>query len=122
MKRKKNLPGAVSFDGELTVYRAGEIQKSLSELISQYDECTVDLSAVDGIDSSIMQILIAAKETSLSKNKKISFVNHSREVLRMMDVYGLIGFFGDQIRITSEVRRELGLAYGLKKRGGLHES
>ena len=102
----------IELSGECTIYRASEIRETLVHALGG-NSCSVDLSHITAIDTCILQLLIAAKKDALNQGKILTLKNHSDEVLRMIDFYGLIGFFGDALRVPAALKKELSLSYGM---------
>lgn len=87
--------------GEMTIYRAAELKKSLIDHILSHKEIEIDLSQVSEVDSAGLQLLILAKLEASARNKMLRFENHSPAVMEILDLSDLTGFFGDPVVITS---------------------
>lgn len=92
---------AVQFaiEGEMTIYRAAELKVLLSHQLSRAEVIELDLSRVTEMDSSGLQLLVAAKLEAANHDKQLHIVGHSKPVLEVIDLCDLSGFFGDQIVI-----------------------
>jgi anti-sigma B factor antagonist len=99
--KKKNAVHRMCIEGEMSIYRAEELKSLLLQSLIQYLEIEIDLSAVSEIDSSGLQIMVAAKKMASNESKTMRFVNHSPAVLDMLDRSNLGGYFGDPVVITS---------------------
>ena len=54
-------PGRLSLSGNQDVRTVGELQRSLTELLSKNNGVIVDCNAVDSLDAAFLQVLLAAK-------------------------------------------------------------
>ncbi|MGL4369323.1 MAG: STAS domain-containing protein [Spirochaetota bacterium] len=104
--------------GELTIYRAGEIRDFLAECISAENGCVIDLGGAGTVDTCVMQLFIAAKKTAAGQGRILRLENHPRDFIRMIDLYGLIGLFGDPLHLRSDLKAELSLSYGIRRERG----
>jgi|GEM_PF-2194502 len=80
----------LSFEGSQTIEKAEEIKKSLSNAIrSKKKEIIINLSKVEKIDLSFLQLLFSATTEAESKKKKIS-INEDvpNEILDVIDLCG----------------------------------
>jgi anti-sigma B factor antagonist len=100
-KLDKSKDGKADFaiEGELTIYRAGELKQAIFSQINASDVIEVDLSQVTEIDSAGLQILLSAKLEAMIRDKQLHFTGHSKPVLEVFDLCDLGGFFGDQVVI-----------------------
>ena len=114
----ESISAPAALKGECTIYRAKEIHDLVAGLLNENDACELDLSGVRTMDTCILQLLIAAKKEAANKEKTFVMKNHPAGVIKMMDLYGLIGFFGDPLRISPSLKKELLLSYGMKKMKG----
>ncbi len=91
-------PGSISFHykGNMTVYNAKTLLEEFCMTMGKYSEMSIDLSGITKIDSSAVQLMIIAKRESLIKNKTLSYINPSNEVMRMFNTYGLSHYIEGQ--------------------------
>lgn len=82
-------------DGEVTIYRAQEIKRTLLEALENSVALRIDLAGVAELDSAGVQLLIAAKQAAIAENKPLALANHSAPVLSCFALYDLAAFFGD---------------------------
>ena len=97
---EKVLP--ISIEGDLTIFRVGELGKSILPAISLSQEVEIDLSRISDIDAAGLQLLISAKIEAQNQNKTLRLSGHSVAVTDAIDLCGLSGFFGDPIHISSK--------------------
>lgn len=76
---------------------------------------TVNLSGVSAIDWAGAQVLIAMKRSARESGRQLAFQEHSDAVLRIFNLMGLSGWFGDQLVRPAHLREELGFLYGTRK-------
>jgi anti-anti-sigma regulatory factor len=61
----------VKLNGDLSVFNAVSVKKTLSDALKTDGDITIDLRAAEKMDISLMQLLIAFHNTCLKKNRKI---------------------------------------------------
>lgn len=76
----------VKLQGELVVQVASEVTEALVAVMQQNDRIEIDLSEVEQLDSTAIQILLATKRC---EGKQVSFINHSQAVLDAIAVTNL---------------------------------
>lgn len=91
-------------EGGLTIYSAGENMALLLHAMAPDTELELDLSALDEVDCSGLQLLIMAKQEANRIGCELRLTNHSPMVIEAFELSGLASFFGDPILIqpTSE--------------------
>lgn len=90
-------------NGDMTIYNA--MQLKASELFSHLPKCRemeLDLSGVTEIDSSGLQLLVAAKALALTHGNMLRLSNHSQAILNVLELCDLEAFFGDPVVISSK--------------------
>jgi anti-sigma B factor antagonist len=114
-KKKKNaIPAQIS--GELTIYTAGLLRDEVLELMKKTDSVDLELGGVTEMDTAGFQALLALKRESERAGKTLTLAGHSPAVLRVFDLYGAIGFFGDKVRVHASERGNYAFRYGLSRR------
>ncbi len=88
----------VALSGEMTIYNAAQIKATLAEAMRDAAEVEVDLSAIADIDTAGLQLMLIAKR---HPDCRVRFVNHSPEVLRLIDLANLGGALGDPLFISA---------------------
>lgn len=111
----KNGTAEIILEGELTVYTAAVFKSAVLSISEKYGEMIINLAGISEADSSGIQLLMGLKRTLSLDNRQLVLKSHSPAIIKMMDLYGLIGFFGDIMRIPSSLKPQLGLAYGIKR-------
>jgi len=105
-KNKKQQPGHIVIDGELTIYTALELKNTLLTGLSAHQELELDLSGVGEIDAAGLQLLVMIKQQAALLNKILRFTGHSPVVVDLLDLSGLAGFFGDPLLIVRKPTSE----------------
>lgn len=82
-------------DGEVTIYRAQELKRTLLEALEHSVALRIDLAGVSELDSAGVQLLIAAKNAADAENKPLELAHHSAPVLSCFALYDLAAVFGD---------------------------
>lgn len=90
------MPPRLALAGEMTIYAAAELH---SRLLAPLDACSgldIDLSAIDEIDSSGVQLLILARQHAAAAGKPLGLVAPSQPVRDLLELYDLADFLADQ--------------------------
>ncbi len=87
--------------GEMTIYTAADWKKQLLAFFAQRGELEIDLSAVEEIDSSGLQLLLMVKKEAGVQGRAIRLFNHSRSVLEALNLCGLNNYLGDSMSTPS---------------------
>jgi len=95
----------VRLEGELSIYRAGELKQLLLDALNACDDLQIDLGGITEIDSSGVQLLLLIKNEALRCGKTFSMSRHSLAVIELLELYNLSPWFGDVLVIPArEVR------------------
>ncbi|PJZ69513.1 hypothetical protein CH373_16340 [Leptospira perolatii] len=71
-----------------------------SVLASSPSRIEIDLASVRKVDSSFIQSLIVLKKQSYRKGWSLVLSNHSPALLEYFNLFGLIGYFRDVIKLS----------------------
>ena len=88
----------LALSGEMTIYNAAQIKATLAEAMRGATEVEVDLSGIADIDTAGLQLMLIAKR---HPDCRVRFVDHSPEVLRLIDLANLGGALGDPLFIAA---------------------
>ncbi|XDD47970.1 lipid asymmetry maintenance protein MlaB [Leptospira sp. WS39.C2] len=75
----------------------------------------LNLGAIERIDSSGIQLLMFLKKRCQTDQQILELHNHSLSVLKVLDLLGLVSFFGDRIKVKKEHSNEVEFRYGTRK-------
>jgi anti-sigma B factor antagonist len=89
-------PQKIYIDGEMTIYRAAEMKRTLLTPITERAMVEFDLSRVTALDSSGVQLLMLAVKTARVMHSELRLVAKSAVVMDVMDVLDLGLYFNDQ--------------------------
>lgn len=78
----------------LDIYRALELKQRLTSAILENDEIELDLTQVDQIDTTGLQLLIFARREASRAHKRLSIVAQSAPVQEAIDFCNLGGLLG----------------------------
>lgn len=101
VKSKKQPGGHIAVEGELTIYTVMALKEKLLAGLSENKELELDLSDVTEFDAAGLQLLVMIKKQAAVSGKVLRFTNHSPEVLNLLDLSGLAGFFGDPLLMVN---------------------
>ena len=78
--------------GDMTIYGAGELKKSIIESVSSGGRTELDLSQVDEIDTAGVQLLILAVREARLLGKELGIISASSAVASILKLYNLLDF------------------------------
>ena len=88
------------FSGELNIYQAAELMAQIKAELKKDTPLNLDLSEVDEIDASGLQILIALKVHAISYGQPLNMLSLSDSVMELLELSDLAGFFGATVVLT----------------------
>ncbi|MBU0602615.1 MAG: STAS domain-containing protein [Gammaproteobacteria bacterium] len=94
-------PIELSVQGELTIFGAADAYGVLTRVLSEKRDLRVNLSRVSELDSSGVQLLLAAKNAAQRHGQRFELVAHSPAVLDVMDLLQLGPVFGDPVVVPA---------------------
>ncbi len=86
--------------GDLTIYHAAEARSRLGEELARDPELEVDLSGIEELDTSGVQVLLWLKAEARAQGQSLPFTSHSPAVLEVFDQLNLAAAFGDTLLIA----------------------
>jgi len=100
--------------GELTIYRAAELRSELIEALKNVEQLEVDLSEVGEIDTSGVQLILAARAEAHRLGKRMNVVAQSQAVCEVFELLGLSACVdpsgGERCRVGGGCRSGCGAA------------
>ncbi|EMJ86549.1 STAS domain-containing protein [Leptospira meyeri] len=106
----------ISWEGYMTVPFVKEWKK-LSEVwtSSKGQVFILDLNGIQRVDSAGIQFLMYLKTLSYKNHFSLKLQNHSLPILKVLDLLGLVSFFGDRVKVKKEHSNEVEFRYGTRK-------
>jgi len=92
----------LSIVGELTIFRAQELQPVL---LASPPCLELDLSGVAELDTAGVQLLMLAKKTALAEQRELRLVGHSPAVIEVFELLNVAAYFGDPLVMTARQSR-----------------
>lgn len=83
----------LQIQGEMTIYSAMELKPNLIDTLQKSQEMVINLSGVNEIDCSGLQLLISIKRKALKAGKTLRLIQHSPVVLEAIDALNLLAYF-----------------------------
>lgn len=106
----------LELSGELSIYAVSDLKKDLDSILSETtNEIHINLIQVSRIDTAGIQVLIALKKECIRNNRTIKIIDHSEPVIACIELYGLMGYFGDPIKLSKSLKDTYPFHYGRKK-------
>ncbi len=99
----------------LSIRNATDAWKELYAYWTKYNNVAVDLSGVEEFDSAGFQMFLILKREAAREGRRFLLRNHSEALIKVLDIYGAIGIFGDKVQIAPEERNRFYLKYGLNR-------
>ena len=81
-------------EGEMTIYRAVELWSVIRRALDTPGDVELDLAAVSELDSSGVQLLIAAQQRARAGQRELRLVGHNPAVLEVFETLGLAALLG----------------------------
>jgi anti-anti-sigma factor len=94
-------PCHLRLEGEMTIFTAADTKERLLAPLANCRQIDVDLSQVSEIDSAGLQLMILVKREATALGKDIRFIAHSPAVVDVLELCGLMGYFGDPVVMAS---------------------
>lgn len=91
-------------EGEMTIYTAADNKANLAAALNGNKALEIDLSGVSEMDTAGLQLLILAKQEALQRGVDLHIRGHATAVVDVLDLCNMIGFFGDPVVMTSDIR------------------
>lgn len=91
-KKESNL--SLIFDSVLVINDAKSLMQKINQLVESNDDISIDASAVEMIDTAILQLLLAATIKIRSSNHKINWINPSDKFISNASLLGLTESLG----------------------------
>jgi len=96
----------VSVQEDMTIYNAASIKDTfLSWCSSGATELEVDLSAVEELDSTGLQLLLSLKSESQKRAFNLRLLGHSQAVIEVFELLKLSMYFGDPVVIPADWKK-----------------
>lgn len=100
----ENLKGKckASAEGELTIYCANDFKEKITQCVSEANSIELDLSKVEEIDTSCLQLLMQAKQACLAEDKRFELSAISPAINDVLHLLGMERFFGEQLNVANQ--------------------
>lgn len=89
--------GRLRLQCDLTIYQADALWPALCEALDAPGIAELDLSQVGEFDSAGLQLLLMLKRRAAERERELSLVNHSAEVLQALGLVNAVGLLGDPL-------------------------
>jgi anti-sigma B factor antagonist len=83
--------------GELTIFGAADAYGYLTRALSERRDLRINLARTTEVDSSGVQLLLAAKRAAETHGRGFELVAHSAAMLDVMELLQLSQLFGDPV-------------------------
>jgi anti-sigma B factor antagonist len=92
-------PGRFVLTGEMTIYSARNLKRTLLDQLEHSDGLELDLAGVTEMDTSGAQVLLLLEREARLSQKKFKLHGHSQAVLRVIDALNLSATLGEPVSI-----------------------
>ncbi len=92
---------ALRIEGDMTIYRAGELKTALLAELKSCQELEINLEGVSELDSAGVQLLALLKKEAERCNKSVRLTAHSPAILDVIELLRLAQVFGDPLMMPS---------------------
>jgi anti-anti-sigma factor len=93
----------LKLQGGLTIYAITEARDLLCAALDQRRELQLDLSGLEELDTSGVQLLAWMKQEARRQGKRLALFGHSPAVVEIFELLNVAGWFGDAILIAPSV-------------------
>ncbi len=100
--KKINGPARVAIEGEMNIYRAAELKKTLIDGLEASPAIDVDLSEVEEMDTSGIQLLVLARMEAARLKKQMKITAASSAACTLIELYNMGEFLGAAAAKTDE--------------------
>lgn len=100
---------------KFNIYSLNPVKQDVLNALNAGSDVLADASKVTEADSAAVQFLISCKNEFRNSGRSFSIVSHSSALLDLLDIYGLVGFFEDRIRMSQADREKYSFQYGTKR-------
>ncbi|WP_119393799.1 STAS domain-containing protein [Salinibius halmophilus] len=90
----------VALQSDLTIYQIKDVSDALLPQLSPDYDLEINLSEVNELDCSGVQLLMLMRQQSRQQATKLTIVEHSQAVLEVFDQLDLVRWFEDPIVLT----------------------
>lgn len=94
---------ALQLDGEITIYTAMELKKTILDALGECEQALrLDLSAVTELDTAGFQLLVMAKREAERRGKSFRIEAISPATEELIRLYNMAGYFGHVFPATEQ--------------------
>jgi len=86
----------MSLVGDIKIYEAAKHKEEMFTGLEGYKSLKLDLSEIEEIDASGLQLLILLRKEVIEKNVPFELINMSKPVLSLLELYRLENWFQSQ--------------------------
>lgn len=105
----------LQLSGVFSAQSADDFLKTYTPLRSARDVIVLDFSGITALDTAGVQTLLVIKRDAQVSGYRLKFINHSKAVLRAIEIYGLTGLFGDRLVLPAGALERGRFAYGTQR-------
>ncbi len=80
-------------EGEMTIFNAVDLKKDLMDSLNECSEMEMDLSQVNEMDTTGLQLLILTKRESAALNKGFKIMSCSPATMNVLELFNLKEYF-----------------------------
>ena len=92
--------GNLALQGALTIYEAEELKRFLLDRLKAADHLEIDLSGVEELDCSGIQIMLLLRKEAETAGKPLQWLQHSPVVSRVLHILNLETQLGEPVSIV----------------------
>lgn len=79
----------VLIEDDASICEISDIKAQIDPILDQYQFIDIDMSSVEDIDSSTIQMILSLNKYLDAKNKELGFEMMSDEVKKLMEIYDI---------------------------------
>ncbi len=80
-------------EGDMTIFNAADLKKDLLDNLNECSELEMDLSQVNEMDTTGLQLLILAKREAVALNKGFRIISCSPATTNVLELFNMKDYF-----------------------------
>jgi anti-sigma B factor antagonist len=80
-------------EGEMTIFNAADLKKDLLDTLNECSELEMDLSQVNEIDTTGLQLLVLTRRESAALNKSCRIIAYSPATMSVLELFNMKEYF-----------------------------
>lgn len=83
----------IRIEGDMTIFNAADLKKDLLDNLHECSDFEMDMSQVNEIDTTGLQLLILAKRETAALNKSFRIMSYSPATMYVLELFNMKDYF-----------------------------